>query len=490
MIRFLTQTSSRSHRWGRLLAFAATLSAAGCHSGSMSMDDPTVQTDPLTDLDRYVKAKDPSYTWKLQKTVKGSGYTAYLIDMKSLTWRTNKEVDRPQWQHDLTIIKPDNLTPGPAVLAISGGDNGGAPPTMADDDLVTIAKGAGAIVVNLEQVPNQPLTFAGHDGKPHEEDGIIAFSWSQVMKTSDPTWSARFPMVKSAVLAMDTAQEFLKSSEGGSLNIDKFIVAGASKRGWTTWLTAAVDSRVAAAIPIVIDVLNVEQFMVQHVETYGFWAKALYDYHYNKITEHIGTPEMAFMLKNEDPYLFRKRLTMPKYVVNASGDQFFLPDGSQNYWNDLPGDRYLRYVPNADHSLGGSDALESVLAYVLGFRDDRPRPTFSWKLEGSDTIRVQSADKPTKVVLWQATNPKSRDFRVETLGKKWTASDLTDQGGGVFVAKVDKPTTGYTAFYIELTYPSGQIVPYKFSTQVRVVPDTRPFAGINPKTSKYEGTGP
>ena len=58
-------------------------------------------------------------------------------------------------------------------MAISGGDNGGAPPTMADDDLVTIAKGAGAIVVNLEQVPNQPLTFAGHDGKPHEEDGII-----------------------------------------------------------------------------------------------------------------------------------------------------------------------------------------------------------------------------------------------------------------------------------------------------------------------------
>ena len=62
MIRFLTQTSSRSHQWGRLLAFATTLSAAGCHSGSMAMDDPTVQTDPLTDLDRYVKAKDPSYT--------------------------------------------------------------------------------------------------------------------------------------------------------------------------------------------------------------------------------------------------------------------------------------------------------------------------------------------------------------------------------------------------------------------------------------------
>jgi hypothetical protein len=64
---------------------------------------------------------------------------------------------------------------------------------MADDDMVTIAKGAGAIVVNLEQVPNQPLTFAGHDGKPHEEDGIIAFSWAQVMKTQRSNLDGAIP---------------------------------------------------------------------------------------------------------------------------------------------------------------------------------------------------------------------------------------------------------------------------------------------------------
>ena len=472
---------------GPLLFFSA-LSLWACDKGTM-MPDPETQPDPLTDLDRYVKTKDPSYSWKLRMTDKGSGYTAYFIDMKSLTWRTPQEVDRTQWQHDLTIIRPDNLSPGPAVLAISGGSNG-TPPTKAPDDMVQIAKATNALVINLSQVPNEPLTFANHDGKSHTEDGIVAFSWAQVMKTQDPTWTARFPMVKSAVLAMDTTQEFLRTSEGGNLNVEKFIVAGASKRGWTTWLTAAVDSRVAAAIPIVIDVLNVDTFMRQHVETYGFWAKALYDYHYNHITSHIGTPEMAFMLKNEDPYLFRKRLTMPKFVINASGDQFFLPDGSQNYWDDLPGDKYLRYVPNADHSLDGSDALESVLAYVTGFRDDRPRPTFTWKLEGANTIRVQTQDKPQKVLLWQATNPKARDFRVETFGKNWKSSELFDQGGGVYQATVTAPAAGYTAFFIELAYPSGQIVPYKFSTQVRVVPDTRPFAGIDPKTAKHEVAGP
>lgn len=477
-------------RMGRTLLLLAAVTGLGCQDGTMAMDDPTVQPDPLTDLDKYVKAKDPSYSWMLRQTVKGTGYTAYLLTMKSLTWRSPQEVDRPQWQHELQIIKPDNLTPGPAMMAISGGDNGKTPPTKADDDMAQIAKATGSIVVNLSQVPNQPLTFSGHDGKPHEEDGIIAFTWAQVMKTKDPTWNARFPMVKSAVLAMDTTQEFLRSSAGGSLAIDKFIVAGASKRGWTTWLTAAVDPRVVAAIPIVIDVLNVDKFMTQHIETYGFWARSLYDYHYNHITDFIGTPELAGLLKNEDPYLFRKRLTMPKYIVNATGDQFFLPDGSQNYWDDLPGDKYLRYVPNADHSLDGSDALESVVSYVQGFRDDKARPSFTWKLEGTDTVRVQTQDKPSKVQLWQATNPKARDFRVETLGKVWKSTDLTDQGGGVYVAKVAPPATGYTAFYIELTYPSGQLFPYKFSTQVRVVPDVRPFAGINPRTGMYEGKGP
>ena len=72
--------------------------------------------------------------------------------------------------------------------------------------MVQLAKATNAVVVKLSQVPNQPLTFSNHDGKPHTEDGIVAFSWAQVMKTSDPTWNARFSMVKSSVLAMDTVQ--------------------------------------------------------------------------------------------------------------------------------------------------------------------------------------------------------------------------------------------------------------------------------------------
>ena len=89
--------------------------------------------------------------------------------------------------------------------------------------------------------------------------------------------------------------------------------------------------------------------------------------------------------------------------------------------------------------------------------------------------RVQSASKPTEVRLWQATNPKARDFRLDIIGKAYTSTVLQDQGGGVFVGKVDKPAQGWTAYFVEMTYPSPGKNPFKFTTGVRVAPEVLPF---------------
>ena len=104
-------------------------------------------------------------------------------------------------------------------------------------------------------------------------------------------------------------------------------------------------------------------------------------------------------------------------------------------------------------------------------------------MEKSGAIRVTVADKPKAVKLWQATNPKARDFRVETLGKVWTSTDLAPESDGSYVGRVPKPAKGWTCFMVELSYDTGASVPLVVTTPVRVVPDTLPFKEFKPKAT-------
>jgi PhoPQ-activated pathogenicity-related protein len=442
-----------------------------------------------TALDRYIRKPDTTYAWKVVHTIKGDGLTQFIIDLKSQTWRTTKDVDRPVWQHWLTIVKPDKLESKTAFLFIGGGANGGAPPRSAEERTLRIARATNTVAVELRMVPNQPLIFH-NDGKPRKEDDLIGYTWDQFLKTSDETWPARLPMVKSAVRAMDCVQEFPAGEQGGKVAIDKFVVAGGSKRGWTTWCTAAVDKRVEAAIPIVIDVLNVNSSMKHHAAVHGFYTEAVGDYMEHEIMQRRNHPRMKELLDIEDPYSYRDRLTMPKFIVNATGDQFFCPDSSQFYYDGLPGEKHLRYVPNADHSLKDSDALESMVAFYQLILDNKNRPKYSWTFEKDGSIRVRTKTAPNQVTLWQATNPKTRDFRVLTIGKAFTSKLLEDQGDGLYVGKIEAPKEGWTAFFVELAFDVGGKFPFKATTAVRVVPDQLPHALIDPAKAPLEKRPP
>jgi len=428
-----------------------------------------------TALDDYIAKPDPTYAWKLVKTVPGDGYTTFVVDLKSQTWRTTPEVNRPVWQHWLTVIKPDVVKHDTAFLRIGGGKNGDKPPDHGNADHVNMAKTTGTVVADLGMIPNQPLVF-NNDGHPRTEDDLIAYCQIKFMDTGDPTWLPRLPMVKSAVRAMDAVKELLASPEGGKTAIKKFVVAGGSKRGWTTWLTGAADNRVVAIIPIVIDVVNVKVCKMNHFAAYGFWAPAVGDYTRHKVHERFDTPQYAELLKIVDPYSYRDRLTMPKFVMNASGDQYFPPDSSKFYFHDLHGAKYLRYVPNANHSLKGSDAAQSILSFYQAVLNGAPLPRFSWKVQPDGSIRVETEDKPIEVNVWQATNPKARDFRFDYVGPIYKKSSLPGGGNGVYVARVEKPPEGWTAFFVELLFPNEGGTPYKFTTQVHVVPDVLPHS--------------
>ncbi|RME95392.1 MAG: hypothetical protein D6766_03440, partial [Verrucomicrobia bacterium] len=283
------------------------------------------------------------------------------------------------------------------------------------------------------------------------------------------------PMTKAAVRAMDTLTAFCAGPDGGGLKVDRFMVAGGSKRGWTTWTTAAVDDRVVAITPIVIDMLNLVPSFKHHYQAYGFYAPAVGDYVRHGIMEWMDTPEFRRLLRIVEPYEYRERLTMPKLLINACGDQFFLPDSAQFYWSDLRGPKYLRYVPNADHSLRDTDAWETLAAWQHAILNDVPMPKLTWRRDAAGVIHVRSDLRPKTVKFWTATNPDARDFRLETLGPVWQSRELQPDSDGEYSARLAPPAKGWTAGMIELTYDLGGPTPLKLTTQVWVAPDRLPF---------------
>ncbi len=433
----------------------------------------------VTGLDKYVQAPDPNYRYELVNTIPGPGYTTYVIDMTSQAWRTAAEVDHPIWKHWLTIIRPDQVKGTTGFLYLTGGSIRDKAPDKPSAENVDTALASNSVVAELRGIPNEPLVFSD-DKKSRTEDAIIAYTWVKYLKTGDETWPLRLPMTKAAVRAMDTITAFCATPAGGGVKVEKFVVAGGSKRGWTTWTTAAVDKRVVAQAPIVIDLLNNVKSFDHHFRAYGFYSPAVKDYQDMHLMDVSHTPQYANLMRLVEPYSYRDRYSMPKFIINSAGDQYFLPDSSQFYFDELPGEKYLRYIPNTDHSLRNSDARQSLIAFYDAFLRGQARPKFFWKFEKNGDIRVTSVDRPSEVKLWAATNPEHRDFRLMSIGPAYKSTVLTSAGDNVYVGHVDKPEKGWTAFFVELTYPSGGKYPFKFTTAVRVTPDTLPFPPPKP----------
>ncbi len=425
-----------------------------------------------TPLDDYVNTPDPVFRYELhpQATVTKKTHEAKVYHLVSQEWLTKAEVDRPLWEHWVTIHVPAERAFKPAMLFISGGGNGGSAPTP-NGAMTQIALMTKSVVVEIKQIPNQPLHFAGENMAPYtksgrKEDALIAFGWDQFLTGGRAEWLARLPMTKAVVRAMDLVQK-------EQPDVKEFFVVGASKRGWTTWTTAAVDQRVIGIAPAVIDVLNFVPSLDNHHNAYGFWAPAVSEYEETNITGRIHTPRMKALLNIVDPYSYVDRLTMPKYIVNSTGDQFFPPDSSKFYFDDLKGEKYLRYTPNTDHGLN-LGVYTNLASFYHALLNDTPRPVFDWKANADGSLAVHCTTKPEKVLLWQAHNPKARDFRLEEIGAAWTSTELSSTDG-TYHALPTLPESGYTAFMIELTFENPDFqFPFVFTTGVQILPDTYP----------------
>jgi PhoPQ-activated pathogenicity-related protein len=435
-----------------------------------------IDTAVSTALSDYVHTPDASYHYSVANVSAGDGYTYYLLDMTSQTWRSSADVNMPDWRHWIQVIVPTGAIGTTALLFITGGSNGFTSQPSIDATTQSVAQTALAthtVAAILRTVPSEPLIFTD-ETRTRSEDEIIAYSFDKYMthigQPGNDTWPVLLAMAKSAVRAMDTVSDFVPLVSPTS-HVDHYVVTGYSKRGWTTWLTAAADDRVVGIIPGVFDNLDQGPQMVHHYAAYGFFADDVQDYSDMHIFDRIMTPEGEQLSKIVDPYRYLNNghFEIPKLILNSAGDEFFVPDSSQFYIHDLPGtSNYMRYFPNTGHGLDAS-AATSTLTFYDAIINNRALPKFTWTVEPDGAIVVHSDDTPSNVVMWQATNPDARDFRNSYTNTPYSATPLSDLGGQTYIANPDMPSQGARAYFIELDYPSGiPGIPYQFTTEIHI----------------------
>lgn len=426
-------------------------------------------------LKRYVASPAPYFKVLSQtETHPVDQLVEYQTQLQTVDWLTAKEVDRTIWQHNLTLYVPVNPKGKVVFLFISGGNKGGKRKVPAY--LKEIAQKLNCVVGMIDNIPNQPLTFSDN-GHEKVEDDLLAYGLRRFFETNaslsgKPTlassrWIPHLAMVKSVTLAMNYIEQLVKPQ----FTQPQFILSGASKRGWTTWLTAAIDKRVKGIVPRVFDALNLTESLAHHHDVYGFWAAAVQDYERHQVFSRIGTPLWDDLVAIIDPLKYNRTLTLPKMIVNAANDQFFLPDSSQFYYPQLTGAKYLRYVPNVGHGLGSPDVVHNMAALIYSVQTGRSLPSFSWSLQQKTQLSLDFPILPSKIIQWEAVNPLKRDFRQGTgYWPVYQKKALSFSPASHLVITIARPEKGWKAFFIEVHFPLPDLeFVLKLTTSIYVI---------------------
>lgn len=423
----------------------------------------TTKPEPVTAetaLQNYLQNGDKSFAWDVSESQDIDGLMAYTLHLTSQQWREYI------WKHTLTVLVPEENNHDGALLFITGGKNKDGNPVIRDGDddfiktMAQLAVKNKAVVAIIWQVPNQPL----YDDLT--EDALISYTLHNYKNDGDFTWPLLFPMVKTAVRAMDAVQAF--SKETLNHEISRFVVTGASKRGWTTWLTGANDPRVEAIAPMVIDVLNMPVNLDYQVKVWKEYSIQIEDYVKLGIPQEVHTDNGNEITTMIDPYSYRDKLTMPKLILIGTNDEYWPVDAIKNYLSEIPGENYIHYVPNAGHDLdGGEQALMAISAFFGRTLSGDQYPICKWRINENEKQLTLSVEISPKELLganlWTA-NSEDRDFRDEV----WNSKSLNTKNLKNIEVQVDFPESGFRAFYVDLIYSDPNGGEYSKSTRMFV----------------------
>lgn len=381
----------------------------------------------------YLDATRGTATWEVVGTLAAGAGRMTEIRLRSQVWRGIG------WDHTLTVYEPGVVQVEDVMVLFISGDPGRADVLLG----TTAAAFSGLRFAILTRVPNQPLFGL-------REDALIAHTFERYLTEGDADWPLLFPMVRSTHAAMDALEALAPQLWGTPLR--GFVVAGASKRGWTAYLTAATArERVLGIAPLVYDFLNIPVQLAHQEESLGAPSPMLNDYTARGLTSLFSaSPAAARLAWLVDPYSYRYALTMPKLVIVGSNDPYWTVDATRLYWPGLPDPKLLLVVPNAGHGLLDVFRVTSsvaAFARLVARGEPVPRVVASVRFTADGLhLRVTADRPPVEARLWAASS-EVRDFGAA----RWEERPLTGTGT-TWEAVLTAPARGYRAFFAELVF--------------------------------------
>lgn len=394
----------------------------------------------------YLARPEPAYKWEKRGEKRMGGGTIYDLWLVSQVWQGET------WEHRLQLFVPDKLAYPDFCTLLNTGGGGNASEEFLG---MTAAMNAGGPFAILYHIPKQPL-YGGL-----KEDALIVYTWQKYLETGDDTWPLHFPMAKAVIKAMDALQAFRPE-------LKRFLITGASKRGWTTWLAgASKDKRIAGIAPMVIDILNVTAQIPHQLAMYGKPSEQVEDYTAVGFDKLLAGPRGKKLMELEDPYSYRELLTLPKLILLGTNDRYWSQDALNLYWDGLKGSKWVLYLPNSGHGLEDRGRLLTTLAAfarTLGAKKSWPKPSWKYGVKGRSAELMIQSDVPLKSARLFRCTSATTDFR----DSKWTSEEI-DVKGNQAKGSYSAPETGFAAIYGEFTYELEPGKPFTLATQMQIL---------------------
>jgi len=389
----------------------------------------------------YVDSDDAHYACELKRSGEGRPGLCDL-ELTSQSWQGIT------WIHRVRVLIPKGASRPYVVLMVTGSGDGREELALCGE----ISRLTGMAVAILHDVPNQPLF-----GNLHE-DALMAYTFAKYLEGGAWDWPLLLPMTKSVVKAMDAVELLYEKITGTAAS--GFIVTGASKRGWTSWLSAIVDRRIKGIAPMVYDNLNLHVQMRHQRECYGGYSEQISDYTDLGLVEELETEGGRRLVEIIDPYAHRDELVIPKLIINGTNDRYWTIDSLNLYFNDLLGEKHVLYVPNSGHGLEDRRRVVNTLsAFALSVSKATTLPRMRVEYPTNSEADIELDVEPRCIDAWRTTS-SNMDFR----DSRWTSEPI----GGIGKYRHEtRAGNALMACFIESSFDTSGF-PFSLSSQMHV----------------------